>query len=1025
MSQGQGKLRASNEARGLSSSTNDVEMMVNHAEKDQPMDVSVTICPSADHVTTSATVITDENNCMDDTSTNDQCKSQMPSQNVPPSPAAVIEEQLNSSPDLAKTLKTVKALKKTFRDTFLKEKEEQNEQSKKTNTLQTDNIVGKEDEKMEEAAAAANTATANTPPTSESQKAAESTLTQISAQKSQRSSPIKLPETEMKSVADIRESEKKESTIKVQQPQSHEEMQSAPPLIVKEHGDPQQQKLDADSDKDNSSLSPAAAVEHSNASAAASSNVAFKASTLTVKEEREDKKEEVIQPTSCKKVVGEQVKLTGQVSSCQKTNNYSLSPPKEAARAEAEVATVTVAESLGHSKNASDYGKLDTTQNDLECKQASTIKQHRTDDPGNSQAHPDELISHTLGQNINQSTARAKSKKLEDEEKKQQEPPQVQERSTNLPWNLLKEMDSSNNKTSSSTIGSKARAKSEKAKDEEKKQQESPEVQERSTNLPWNLLKELDAPNIKTSSSAVEPTTRVKSEKVEVEQKKQQQPPQVKESVTSLPAMVKDKEKKQQQPTQVQETNVLKVESTNLPWNLLKELDTDNKTSSPAIGSKQLKKSASMEKAEQWLRERMEEKVRSRKNSELSDRQVEGNELKHWSVHDSEEKVTSLSIPILGRTNELNARTNLLEAAFNKAVSPPLTKSPTNTTLPSRFRGMSQSSKNQDTPQPTPPRRGSVFEHSRGSSGCVSTATSRAGSPTSTSRATSSGPTGKPYYSPTKMATVVPTPNSFGSKSVHRSEEENSKPAWKDAGKASSSSYFEKAQNNGAAFKNDTSISASRRSSKEEDFTKSINSRRSSKDFIPSRRPSIGDQGSTEKPKTIREFSPTPVVLVRPSTFIQGSSDKPEKTVAKPLTKDFNPVVKVGPSTFIPTSSPTPPTNASEKNQDKVPSRFRKAMQHNNHSSNPSSGMVRSKSIHELNEASLGLKATGLQDQIRQARADHRKVFDDAQSHTTYGSRGFQNSSNHQNSHRGTRETPEWLNRSMRSLRASPASSRI
>merc|ERR1712008_123845 len=38
MSQGQGKLRASNEARGLSSSTNDVEMMVNHAEKDQPMD---------------------------------------------------------------------------------------------------------------------------------------------------------------------------------------------------------------------------------------------------------------------------------------------------------------------------------------------------------------------------------------------------------------------------------------------------------------------------------------------------------------------------------------------------------------------------------------------------------------------------------------------------------------------------------------------------------------------------------------------------------------------------------------------------------------------------------------------------------------------------------------------------------------------------------------------------------------------------------------------------------------------------
>merc|ERR1712008_298761 len=84
------------------------------------------------------------------------------------------------------------------------------------------------------------------------------------------------------------------------------------------------------------------------------------------------------------------------------------------------------------------------------------------------------------------------------------------ERSTNLPWNLLKELDSSNNKTSSSTIGSKARAKSEKVKDEEKKQQEPPKVQERSTNLPWNLLKELDAPNNKISSSAVESKTQIK-----------------------------------------------------------------------------------------------------------------------------------------------------------------------------------------------------------------------------------------------------------------------------------------------------------------------------------------------------------------------------------------------------------------------------------------------------------------------------------------------------------------------------------
>lgn len=313
-----------------------------------------------------------------------------------------------------------------------------------------------------------------------------------------------------------------------------------------------------------------------------------------------------------------------------------------------------------------------------------------------------------------------------------------------------------------------------------------------------------------------------------------------------------------------------------------------------------------------------------------------------------------------------------------------------------------------------PPRRGSVFDHRRGSSGGPSTATSRAGSPGS--RATSPGPTGKPYYSPTKMATVVPTPNnnSFRSKSVllDQKTEEETRSAWREG---KTSSYFEKAksvQKDGSAFKHDSAIDAISRRSSKEDI-------KSSSSYSSSRRPSVAPD-SADKPRTIKEFSP--VVLVRPSTFIQSSNEKkgPEKPPLKPAKPA---VVTVGPSTFIQSPSSSSNDTGQDKNQDRIPSRFRKAMQHSSSNHNPS--LVRAKSIHELNEASLGVKATGLQDQIRQARADHRKVFDEAQSHSTYGSKGFQNSSNHSSSHRGSRETPEWLNRSMRSLRASPATSRF
>ena len=210
MSQGQsGKLRAANdhskkEARGLSSSTNDVEMMANHAEKDQPMDVSV-VCPapaeqkSEVSVMCTTTTIT-TNHCMDHDNTN-ECKSQM--QSPKSADETTVEDQLTSSPDLVKTLKTVQALKKTFRDTFINQAEEivEEEQTKKTN-LQTDNVIGKEVEVEAKSATA--------PPTSAQTAAASTPISRPQShpeeQRPHDPVPVKLPEKEMSSVADSKES---------------------------------------------------------------------------------------------------------------------------------------------------------------------------------------------------------------------------------------------------------------------------------------------------------------------------------------------------------------------------------------------------------------------------------------------------------------------------------------------------------------------------------------------------------------------------------------------------------------------------------------------------------------------------------------------------------------------------------------------------------------------------------------------------------------------------------------------------
>jgi len=94
--------------------------------------------------------------------------------------------------------------------------------------------------------------------------------------------------------------------------------------------------------------------------------------------------------------------------------------------------------------------------------------------------------------------------------------------------------------------------------------------------------------------------------------------------------------------------------------------------------------------------------------------------------------------------------------------------------------------------------------------------------------------------------------------------------------------------------------------------------------------------------------------------------------------------------------------------------------------------MSRSRSIHELHEQSLGAKANTLQEQIRQARADHLRAYDDAQSHTHYNPQVREGPGRSSFTDRARRGSPvrsevkhafEALGRtsSMRSLRSSPA----
>ena len=475
----------------------------------------------------------------------------------------------------------------------------------------------------------------------------------------------------------------------------------------------------------------------------------------------------------------------------------------------------------------------------------------------------------------------------------------------------------------------------------------------------------------------------------------------------------------------------------------LKNENSKSRSGSPLTKERQRKKSESLEKAEQWLRDRMDQKAKSsehsRKTSESSNSLQVGNDFEQkkqancqdtLSSHNKsteDEKVIPESIPLVTQVSQtisqqqpssspfepkVTTYTHWLQADLEnekpmptnvmKAFSPPpevptRLSSPPNSTIPSRFRNMWQNPKTERLEPPTPskessisrrssvnskessvPRRGSVFDHaandSKRSSGADQIGSrrgsimehvsrfntpfqSRQPSPSAAkSRGTSPEINGRPFHSTTDVLSRAKSINQLNGQSNASRKPSTSNGTDFNRSKSFSNDY--KDSNSSSAFNK-------RGSTTEESRVKN----------------------ETKPP--VREFSP--VILVRPSTFIQAMNPPPSPH-ARP--KDYV----------------NAPSSRDRSNQDRIPSRFRKAMSHNT-----TSNMTRSRSIHELHQESTSLEhhAQGLQDQIRQARAEHRKFFDDAQSHTTYNPNS-----------RTARErmSAEW-NRtaSMRNLRASPS----
>ena len=363
------------------------------------------------------------------------------------------------------------------------------------------------------------------------------------------------------------------------------------------------------------------------------------------------------------------------------------------------------------------------------------------------------------------------------------------------------------------------------------------------------------------------------------------------------------------------------------------------------------------------------------------------------------------------------------------------------------------------------PRRGSIFERqnsiasnsiSRKNSISSTTTTpfsSRTTSPeppTSGSGNAGSSPSGKPYFNSARMATMVTKPPASFQKSQSTfhlngiSTLENQESKFQELKRSETQSTYQinqlkdllqKDSIQNSEIRNSVKTSTSGSGGGNANLTKNNNSNSNAENTSPYNRskswhtsdstsnsqaftksrendnPRIqiqefsstsgsGGKNSVKSQQSpIREFSP--IVLVRPSTFIKAMTPTPERRFntksksASDKAKESYPDPPVDTrGDTRPGSSGTTTTNKGTEN-DKVPSRFRRAMQHsssNNTSSssstsgsgNAGSGMTRSRSIHELHEASLGAKADNLQEQIRQARADHLRAYDTAQSHTHY-----------------------------------------
>ena len=804
--------------------------------------------------------------------------------------------------------------------------------------------------------------------------------------------------------------------------------------------------------------------------------------------------------------------LRQHVSTCQETNNYSLSYLDAAVVAAAiTVAKVTSNSSTSlqlqpTSRNASDSKEklLDSTQNDLECKEEKKEKKQQqqqqqdnhVNDPTNNRQHTDiiattpqqqEIATPQNSPSINADTNDSFQKK-EDisnltkesrSEMKTSNKDKVEEAMTKIE-DVAEELKNIkpipySKKTHKKTLNLNDQVKDE---NEEKKTIDLAPAVKKTPKKPLNLKRQAKKTVTEEQKNVDSASDLQKNSDSHLELKHQVEVvAEELKNIDSVPDIKKNPDK-----------------PLNLKLEELKHESSKSRSESPLQKERQRKKSESLEKAEQWLRDRMDQRAKSstssRKTSESSSSlppPATGNDYEqkkqancqdtHSSTNKSveDEKVIPESIPLVtqvtqtisqqqpmpsppvepvvadNRTHWLNAdlenekptvtvdkRTHWLAADLenekptpinvmrsfspptevptrsyspppmtngsSKAMSPP-PSSATNTTIPSRFRNMWQNSKTERIPAPTSsketsvsrrssvskessiPRRGSVFDHSANESkrssgadqlsrrGSIMEPGSRFNTPfqsrqpspsASKSRATSPDSNGKPYYSSSKMATVVTSTDVLSrAKSINQLNEQ---------------------------------ANASSRRPTISNGTDSNRSKSLSKDYSNSSSSAFTKRGSTEdsKPKNeskpVREFSP--VILVRPSTFIQAMNPPPSPQ-AKP--KDYV----------------NAPSTRDRSNQDRIPSRFRKAMHHTS-SSSSNSTMTRARSIHDLHQdTALENHAMGLQDQIRQARAEHRKFFDDAQSHTTYNSNS-----------RSARDrmSAEW-NRtsSMRNLRASPA----